>query len=87
VAEIYHLKEEERLALTMSPNEAERLLAMASSLRNHVMLSLGYGCGLRAGEFVRLKAGSISELTRYTRQRPWSATFCVADRGWLEVRL
>jgi hypothetical protein len=22
-----------------------------------VMLSLGYGCGLRAGEFVRLKAG------------------------------
>jgi site-specific recombinase XerD len=46
-AEIYHLKEPERLPLTMSSNEAERLLAMAGSLRNEVMLSLGYGCGLR----------------------------------------
>jgi integrase/recombinase XerD len=58
-AEIYHLKEPERLALTMSPNEAERLLAMAGSLRDQVMLSLGYGCGLRAGEIVRLKDGDI----------------------------
>jgi integrase/recombinase XerD len=33
--------------------------AMAGSLRHHVMLSLGYGCGLRAGEIVRLKAGNI----------------------------
>ena len=40
-AEIYHLKEPERLPLTMSPNEAERLLTMAGSLRNEVMLSLG----------------------------------------------
>jgi site-specific recombinase XerD len=48
-AEIYHLKEPEKLPLTMSPNEAERLLTMAGSLRDHVMLSLGYGCGLRAG--------------------------------------
>jgi len=59
VAEIYHLKEPQRLPLTMSPNEAERLLDMAGSLRDHVMLSLGYGCGLRAGEIVRLKAGDI----------------------------
>jgi integrase/recombinase XerD len=58
-AEIYHLKEEQKLPLTMSPNEAERLLAMAGSLRDHVMLSLGYGCGLRAGEIVRLKDGDI----------------------------
>jgi site-specific recombinase XerD len=58
-AEIYHLKEPERLPLTMSPNEAERLLTMAGSLRNEVMLSLGYGCGLRAGEIVRLKDGDI----------------------------
>ena len=56
-AEIYHLKEPEKLPLTMSPNEAERLLTMASSLRDQVMLSLGYGCGLRAGEIVRLKDG------------------------------
>jgi integrase/recombinase XerD len=58
-AEIYHLKEPEKLPLTMSPNEAERLLTMASSLRDQVMLSLGYGCGLRAGEIVRLKDGDI----------------------------
>jgi integrase/recombinase XerD len=43
----------------MSPNEAERLLTKAGSLRDQVMLSLGYGCGLRAGEIVRLKAGDI----------------------------
>jgi len=43
----------------MSPDEAERLLAMAASLRDHVMLCLGYGCGLRAGEIVRLKDGDI----------------------------
>ena len=58
-AEIYHLKEPQKLPLTMSPDEAERLLAMAGSLRDHVMLSLGYGCGLRAGEIVRLRAGDI----------------------------
>jgi len=32
---------------------------MAHSLRDQVMLSLGYGCGLRAGEIVRLKDGDI----------------------------
>src|SRR5262249_60937173 len=36
-----------------------RLLDMAGSLRDRVMLSLGYGCGLRAGEIVRLRAGDI----------------------------
>jgi integrase/recombinase XerD len=40
-AEIYHLKEPQKLPLTMSPAEAERLLAMAGSLRDHVMLCLG----------------------------------------------
>ena len=58
-AEIYHLKEEQKLPLILSPNEAELLLAKAGSFRDHVMLSLGYGCGLRAGEIVRLKDGDI----------------------------
>ena len=58
-AEIFHLKEEQKLPLILSPNEAELLLAKAGSLRDHVMLSLGYGCGLRAGEIVRLKDGDI----------------------------
>ena len=52
-AEIYHLKEPQKLPLTMSPEEAERLLAMAGNLKVRVMLALGYGCGLRAGEIVR----------------------------------
>src|SRR6201990_102174 len=37
-AEIYHLKEKQKLPLTMSPNEAERLLAMAGHL--HVAFTL-----------------------------------------------
>ena len=58
-AEIYHLKEPQKLPLTMSPDEADRLLAMAGNLKVRVMLALGYGCGLRAGEIVRLKVGDI----------------------------
>src|SRR5437762_10374567 len=58
-AEIYHLKEPQKIPLVMSPEEAKRLLAMASSLKVRVLLSLGYGCGLRAGEAVRLKAPDI----------------------------
>ena len=38
---------------------ADRLLAMAGNLKVRVMLALGYGCGLRAGEIVRLKVGDI----------------------------
>ena len=58
-AEIYHLKEPEKLPLIMSPDEARRLLAMARNIKVRVMLALGYGCGLRAGEIVRLKVGNI----------------------------
>jgi integrase/recombinase XerD len=58
-AEVYHLKEEQKLPLTVSREEAKRLLVTAGSLKLHVMLTLGYGCGLRAGEIVRLKAGDI----------------------------
>jgi site-specific recombinase XerD len=32
---------------------------MAGNLKVRAMLALGYGCGLRAGEIVRLKAGDI----------------------------
>lgn len=58
-AEVYHIKEPQKLPLVMSPEEAKRLLAMAGNLKIHVMLALGYGCGLRAGEIVRLRAGDI----------------------------
>ena len=58
-AEVYHLKEPQKLPLVMSPDETKRLLAMASNLKVRVLLSLGYGCGLRAGEVVRLKVKHI----------------------------
>ena len=37
----------------MSPDETRRLLAVTTSLKARVLLSLSYGCGLRAGEVVR----------------------------------
>src|ERR1700724_2690732 len=49
-AEIYHIKEPQKIPLVMSPDEAKRLLAMAGNLKVHVLLALGYGAGLRAGE-------------------------------------
>ena len=58
-AEVYHIKEPQKLPLVMSQEEAKRLLAMSGNLKVHVMLALGYGCGLRAGEIVRLRARDI----------------------------
>ena len=54
-AEIYHLREPQKIPQVMSPDETRRLLAVATSLKARVLLSLSYGCGLRAGEVVRLK--------------------------------
>src|ERR1700752_4870504 len=48
-AEIYHLKEPQKIPLVMSPDEAKRLLAMAGSLKVQVLLALSYGTGLPAG--------------------------------------
>ena len=58
-AEIYHIREPQKIPLVMSQDETRRLLAVASSLKVRVLLSLGYGCGLRAGEVVRLKVKDI----------------------------
>ena len=43
-AEIYHIKEPQKIPLVMSPDEAKCLLAMARSLNVRVLLALGYGC-------------------------------------------
>jgi integrase/recombinase XerD len=59
--EIYHIREPQKIPLVMSPDETRRLLAVASSLRVRTLLSLGYGCGLRAGEVVRLKVKHIDK--------------------------
>ena len=58
-AEVFHLKEPVKVPLVLSRNEVRRLLAMAPGLKARVMLSLAYGCGMRAGEVVRLKVGDI----------------------------
>src|SRR6516165_952944 len=57
--EVYHLRQPQTIPLAISANEAKRLLAVAESLKARVLLSLSYGCGLRAGEVVRLKVKHI----------------------------
>ena len=57
--EVYHIREPQKLPLVMSVDEMKRLLAVAASLKARVLLSLGYGCGLRASEIVRLKVKHI----------------------------
>ena len=66
-AEIYHMREPEKLPLVMSKDEMKRLLAVAGSLKARIMLSLGYGCGLRAGEVVRLKVKHIDTAQKVIR--------------------
>jgi integrase len=51
----------------ISTDEAKRLLAVAKSLKVRVLLSLAYGCGLRAGEVVRLRVGDIDSAQNIIR--------------------
>jgi integrase/recombinase XerD len=67
VAEIYHLREPQKIPLVMSQDETRRLLAVAGSLKVRVLLSLAYGCGLRAGEVVRLKVKHIDSAQKIIR--------------------
>src|ERR1035438_3493249 len=66
-AEIYHLREPQTIPQVMSPDETRRVLADATSLKARVALSLGYGCGLRAGEVVRLKVKHIDRAQNIIR--------------------
>ena len=66
-AEIYHLREPQKIPQIVSADEARRLLAVASSLKARVMLSLCYGCGLRAGEVIRLKVKHIDSAQKIIR--------------------
>jgi integrase/recombinase XerD len=58
-AEVWHLKEPQKLPPVLSGEEVKRALTMATSLKARAMLTLAYGCGLRASEVVRLRAGDI----------------------------
>jgi integrase/recombinase XerD len=66
-SEVYHLREPQKIPLVMSPDETRRLLAVAASLKVRVLLSLGYGGGLRAGEVVRLKVKHIDSAQKIIR--------------------
>src|SRR5579864_3566488 len=66
-AEIYHLREPQKIPQVMSPDETRRLLAVASNLKVRTLLSLSYGCGLRAGEVVRLKVKHIDSAQKIIR--------------------
>src|SRR6266516_2998775 len=65
--EVYHIREPQKIPLVMSPDETRRLLAVASNLKVRALLSLGYGCGLRAGEVVRLKIKHIDSAQKIIR--------------------
>ena len=86
-AEIYHIREPQKIPLVMSPDETRRLLAVASNLKVRTLLSLGYGCGLRASEVVRLKVKHIDSAQKIIRieqskgpQRP--QCHAVAGDAW-----
>src|SRR6201981_2500694 len=66
-AEVWHIKEPERLPPVLSAEEVKRVLTMATSLKARAMLTLAYGCGLRAGEVVRLRAGDIDSEQKIIR--------------------
>ena len=44
-AEVWHIKEPQKLPPVLSPEEVKRVLAMATSLKARAMLTLSYGCG------------------------------------------
>ena len=58
-AEIWRMKEPQKLPPVLSPEEIKRVLAMATSLKARAMLSLAFGCGLRASEVARLRVCDI----------------------------
>ncbi len=58
-AEIFHMKQPQKTPQILSAVEAKRLLTMACKLKARVLLSIGYGAGLRVSEVVKLKVKHI----------------------------
>ncbi len=54
-AEVFHMKEPQKNPQILSASEAKRLLTMAGKLQVRVLLSIGYGAGLRVSQVVNLK--------------------------------
>ena len=66
-AKIYNLKEPQKVPVVLSPDEVKRILLMAPSLKARTMLTISYGCGLRAGEVTRLTVGDIDSAQNIIR--------------------
>ena len=58
-AEVFHMKEPQKNPQILSAGEAKRLLTMAAKQKVRVLLSIGYGAGLRVSEVVKLKVKHI----------------------------
>jgi integrase/recombinase XerD len=65
--EVYHIREAQKIPLVMSPDKTRRLLAVAGSLKARTLLSVNYGCGLRASEVVRLRVKHIDSAQKIIR--------------------
>ena len=77
-AEIYHLREPQKIPQVISRDEARRLLAVADSLRTRLLLSLAYGCGLRASEVIRLKVTSTARRGSFASSRAKAARIAMS---------
>ena len=66
-AEVWHIKEPQKLPPVLSPEKVKRVRTMATKAR--AMLTLAYDCGLRAGEVVRPRAGNIDRSSASCRRR------------------
>ncbi len=56
---IQYAAEPQKIPLVLSPEEVRRLLDAAPGFKYRLLLSLAYGCGLRASEVVSLKVCDI----------------------------
>lgn len=57
--QIEYIAEPQKIPLVLSPEEVRRLLDAAPGYKCRLLLSLAYGCGLRACEVVSLKVSDI----------------------------
>ena len=68
-AEVFHMKEPRKIPLILSAVEAKRLLTMAGKLQVRVLLSIGYGAGLRVSEVVKLEGEAHRQRARHHSRR------------------
>ena len=69
--QIEYIAEPQKIPMVLSPDEVRRLLAAAPGFKYRLLLSLAYGCGLRASEVVSLKVTDIDSAQMVIRiERP-----------------